>query len=288
MNETDWIIIEALYKYKSLSKAGRALYLSQPALTKRLQHIEKELDVKIAARGAKGLYFTPQGEYLAKRAREVISLLDEVKLKVQTLHGSISGTLKIGVSIYFSKYVLPELLQNFRKEYADVDFEVKTGHSSDVYHMLSNKEVHVGFLRSDYDWQDKKILLFEDKLCLASKEKIKLEQLPELDMIDYKKDQLLKNMVDKWWTSHFNVPPNITMEVGSADICKEMVVRNLGYGLLPYGMIDLKKDRLFVTDLKREDGTLLKRKTWLYYYDESLSNVIIDTFVEFVKGYTFN
>jgi len=58
MEERDWQIISTLFKEKSISKAAKILYISQPALTSRLHQIEQDLGSIIALRTSKGLKFT--------------------------------------------------------------------------------------------------------------------------------------------------------------------------------------------------------------------------------------
>ncbi len=69
MEYRDWYILQTLYQEQNITKTAETLYLSQPALTKRLRQIEKEFGVQIVQRGSRGVHFTPQGEYLAKWCR---------------------------------------------------------------------------------------------------------------------------------------------------------------------------------------------------------------------------
>jgi DNA-binding transcriptional LysR family regulator len=67
MEDRDWLILQELYRMKNITKAAQELYMSQPALTSRLQHIEREFNVRIVTRSTKGIRFTPEGEYLVKK-----------------------------------------------------------------------------------------------------------------------------------------------------------------------------------------------------------------------------
>lgn len=60
MQDFDWNIILSLYQTKSISQSAEQLYLSQPALTKRLRNIERELNCNIVVRSHSGNAFTPQ------------------------------------------------------------------------------------------------------------------------------------------------------------------------------------------------------------------------------------
>lgn len=138
MDDRDWLILHTLFKEKSITKAGQSLYIAQPTLTKRLKQIEKDLGVIIVHRGIKGVQFTPEGKYLAKRAEEILITLREIKEDLKNFNHRVAGTLRLGVSNFFSKYKLPGLLRQFKEQYPQVDFQVETGFSKDVFNLVYN------------------------------------------------------------------------------------------------------------------------------------------------------
>lgn len=69
MKDFDWELLHELYKNPNLTKVANVLYITQPTLTKRLQHIEAEFDVTIVERTPKGLEFTPEGSIWPSRRR---------------------------------------------------------------------------------------------------------------------------------------------------------------------------------------------------------------------------
>ncbi|MCM3411783.1 LysR family transcriptional regulator [Metabacillus litoralis] len=286
MNERDWHILKVLYEKKNITKTAQSLFISQPSLTKRIQQIEKEFDLAIISRGTKGIQFTPQGEYLAKCADEMLMRIRHIKESVQNMNQEVSGTLRLGVSNYTTRHKLPKLLKLFREQFPDVNYKVKTGWSREVFNLVYNGDVHVGIVRGDYHWSESKQLLFEENICIVSKEKIELEDLPSLPRIEYETDTALKAIIDNWWTGNFSVPPFIGMEVDKADTCKEMVLNGLGYGILPSVLVE-DQPNTYQIHLKNEKGETLKRKTWMFYHNESLELKVVKEFVEFVGKLDF-
>lgn len=286
MDERDWLILKALYEKKNITKTAESLYISQPSLTKRIQQIEKEYDRTIVRRGTRGVQFTPEGEYLAKCADEMLDRLRQIKDKVLNMDQEVSGTLRLGVSNYITRHKLPPLLKLFREQFPKVNYKVITGWSREVFHLVYNHDVHIGIVRGDYNWAGEKLLLFEENICIASKEKIELADLPFLPRIEYETDPLLKAMIDNWWTGTFSQPPLIGMEVDKADTCKEMVINSLGYGILP-GVLTENYQNLHQINLTDEQGNPLIRRTWLLYHQESFESKVIKEFVQFVGKLDF-
>ncbi|MGO4886158.1 LysR family transcriptional regulator [Anaerobacillus sp. MEB173] len=286
MEERDWLILKVLYEKKNITKTAQSLYISQPSLTKRIQQIEKEFELAIINRGAKGVQFTPQGEYLVKCADEMLARLRQIKETVKNMNHEVSGTLRIGVSNYITRHKLPGLLKLFRAEFPKVKYKVVTGWSRDIFNLVYNRDVHIGIVRGDYQWSDSKQLLFEENICVTSNEAIELKDLPLLPRIQYETDATLKVLIDNWWTGTYSVPPLIEMEVDKADTCKEMVLNGLGYGILPSVLVE-DHPELCRINLKDENGEPLVRNTWMFYHNESLEMKVVKEFVEFVKKLDF-
>ncbi|AFH61613.1 LysR family transcriptional regulator [Paenibacillus caseinilyticus] len=282
MDERDWTILHLLHEHKNITKTAQLLYLSQPALTKRLMHIEQEFGVKIVNRGIRGVHFTPQGEYLAKRAEELLAAFREIRENVTNLNQDIAGTLRLGVSNYFGKYELPPLLKLFREQYPRVDYQLETAFSKDVFTMVYNHDIHIGFVRGDYSWPGEKRLLFREKVWIVSKDEIDLEGLPQAPRIDYFTDPLFKTMIDRWWADHYTKTASVAMKVDRADTCREMVKNGLGYSFLPTRFLKDMGD-VHTAEMKDKNGEPLIRETWMFYHPEARENRVVNAFVEFIE-----
>lgn len=281
--ERDWLVLQTLYNEKNITKAAQRLYISQPALTNRIQQLEKEFGVQIVNRGRRGVQFTPQGEYLATCAHDMLLSIQMMKENVQNMENNVAGTLRLGVSNFFTDYKLPNLLKLFKEQYPNIEFKVTTGFSSHIAQLIYQQDVHIGIVKGEYSWEDKKHLLLEETICIASKEKIDIQDLPRLPRIDYHADTHLKASVDHWWSENFTQPPLVSIEVTKADTCKKMVVNGLGYAILPSMSLD-DVDDVYKYVIKMKDGKPILRKTWMLYHEDSLKLNIVRAFVDFIEN----
>lgn len=283
MESRDWTILKVLFEQKNITKTAELLYISQPALTKRLQQMEKNFGVQIVQRGRRGVHFTPQGEYLVKCADEMLTKLQEINDNITNMDDKVVGTLRLGATYLITRTRIPRLLKLFKEKYPDVEFKVTTGWSEDVYQSLVNHDVQIALLRGGYKWQEGKRLLFQEPLLLASEKEINIEDLPNLPRIDYESDYKLREMIDNWWTDHFSVPPLISMTVDKSDTCKEMIENGLGYAIVPGYVLNDSND-LFKMKLTDNKGNPIVRNTWMFYHEESLNLKLVRAFVEFVDS----
>lgn len=283
MEEKDWLILKMLHQKRNMTKTAEQLYTSQPALTYRIQQLEKEFGTRIVTRGRKGVEFTAQGEELVKYAENMLHELRKTKELVQNMNDKVAGTLRLGVSGSFARYRLPLLLKQFVDSYPGVEIHVKTGWSSEILGYVQKEDVHIGILRGDHHWTESSIHLAREPFCLVSKNRIDIDSLPGLPRIHYKiNDSHLRHTIEKWWLSKFSRPPLITMEVDSVETCVELVNTGLGYAFVP-GISLQKQDSLFVLNLQAEDHTPIVRDTWLIYRDVSLQLSAVSAFVDFIR-----
>ncbi|MFJ7972620.1 LysR family transcriptional regulator [Psychrobacillus sp. NPDC096389] len=282
MEDYDWLILQILYKHKNITKTAQELFTSQPSITKRLHKMEAEFTITIVKRGRRGVHFTPQGEFLAQSADYVLLNLRRIKEKVQNMDTQVAGTLRIGISNYSTKQKLPGILKMFKGENPNVEFQVIPGSSREIYDLVYCGEVHVGFLRGNYNWSGQSHLLFEEPLCVASVDNINLENLPELPRINYHTEHGVKTIIDSWWMENYSSPPRIGIKVDNVDTCREMIINGLGYAILPRLILE-HDEQVKKIDIRDKQGKQILRQTWMYYHNETLELNTVDAFVNFIK-----
>jgi DNA-binding transcriptional LysR family regulator len=104
----------------SFSRAAERIYLTQPAISKRIAALEKEIGARLFDRIGRGIHLTPAGEALLSRARNVLKELEDVKRGITNLSGSISGELLLATSHHIGLHRLPGLLKRFHETYTQV------------------------------------------------------------------------------------------------------------------------------------------------------------------------
>jgi len=286
MENKDWGILLTLYDEKNITKAAQILYMSQPALTSKIKHIEQELGVQLIFRDARGIRFTPEGNYMVKKATEMVAQFEIIKNELSGFSNELSGTIEICASHYFTMYRLPKILKLFKQKYPDADFKVMTDWSKNLFSIVNSKKAHIGFVNIDYGGCEQMHMLYEEPVCVTAMEPFELKELVKLPRIEYKRDYILKMQIDKWWRNNFSAPPLISMYVDKITTCREMVSYGLGYGILPEFIIrdipDIHKAYLF-----DKNGAKITRKTWMIYNEVDVSLPILPIFIEFVKNMQF-
>ena len=216
----------------------------------------------------------------------MLSQFNEIHQQVMKMNDGSSGTLKIGVTNSFGRFSLPGILNQYKTIYPSIEFNIISGLSSDVVRMVQQKELYIGFIRGDHEFNGIKHLISVDQGYIVSKNEIQLNDLPQLPRIEYELDPLTIRLLDKWWNEYFVVPPLKGMVVNHGDTCREMIANGLGYSafLVPEfiaGVNGLYKMLMFTKDNKP-----LTRNTWMIANTEAYRIPLVKYFVDFCAATT--
>ncbi|WP_249869193.1 LysR family transcriptional regulator [Oceanobacillus saliphilus] len=283
MDEKDWYMLKALHDEGSITKASEVLYVSQPALTKRIKQLESDFRMEFISRSSKGIRFTKEGEYLVNYAKDMITALQKTKDALNNMSSnSVSGTLRLGGSFNFAHNHLPYLLKEFSQQFPLVKTDIRTGYSSDIIKQLQDEIIQIGIVRGEFSWNGPKKHLKSENICLVSNKEIDVSDLPNLPRVVYKTDPLLKKQLDQWWYDVYKQPPTIAMEVDNSKTCVGMVSQGLGFAILPQYSLDINSN-LYLKNLQDADGNQLHRDTWIIYKEKDIKFSTVNEFVKFIE-----
>ncbi len=284
MDESDWKILVELKRCGTITRTAERLNMSQPNLSKKLQAIEHELGVGVVLRTTKGVSFTPEGDYLAREAAEVLARFGEIRHSLLKIGDGRAGTIKIGMTNAFARYTLPSWLKHYKTIFPDVDFDVATDVSSRIVERLVADEIHVGFIRGDLDGDFERTLIGADRAHLVNRDPIELADLPKTPQITYLSDPWAVKLLDGWWHAHFSRPPLVGMRANHGETCLEMVANGLGYGIFLSPHFLERSTELFRRPLAYPDGRPFGRNSWMISTPAFAGLPLVANFIDYVRG----
>jgi DNA-binding transcriptional LysR family regulator len=119
--------VVAIAERGSMRAAARHLQIAQPALTRSLALLERELGAALFERRARGVVPTPLGEAFVARARSILTEIRRTREEVEQLKGAGTGTVTVGLSIAAHLALLPTSLRPFRARYPDTRLHIIEG-----------------------------------------------------------------------------------------------------------------------------------------------------------------
>lgn len=278
-------IIKALAEEGNMRKAADRLFLSQPALSQRLQSIEKEWETQLFIRSQKGLELTPEGEIIVDYAKEVLVKREETFEMIASMIDKVHGTLKVACASIVGQTWLPQVLKEYIERYPDAQISLMTGYSSEIVRALNEREAHVGIVRGQTDWKGRKVHLFRDQLYLVDREITSIDQLKETSrpFIQFKSDSNYHREIQHWWHRHFTRKPGRQITVDQIETCKQLALNGIGYAILPAITLTGDEDVNKIPLLNSEEEFELTRDTWLIGYESSFELKQVGVFSEMVQ-----
>ena len=289
MSFSEYQLLSVLAEEMNMRKAAERLFVSQPALSQRLQTIEKDWGTKLFIRSQKGLSLTPAGEAVIRFANEVREKEEKVRESIQAMDHEVYGTLKIACASIVGQNWLPQVLKKFVQKYPHAKISLITGWSSEILKSLYEGQVHVGIIRGAPDWKGIKQHLFTDMLYLVDTEMQELDQVLETNrpFIQFKSDSNYYQEIQDWWHRQFQTVPKNTIVVDQIETCKQMVFNGIGYAILPAITLHDKDTNIFKIPLVNGQKHSLERDTWLCGYESAFKLKQVQAFREVVQEHIF-
>jgi DNA-binding transcriptional LysR family regulator len=136
----------AVVESGGFTKAAQALNLSQPAISKSVNDLERKLHVGLIDRSGKSLQLTDAGRALYARARELFGVERIAEQELRELRGLKRGVLRVGASTTIATYLLPPYLGRFHTRHPGVRIQTASANTRAVLRMLLEWRVDVALV----------------------------------------------------------------------------------------------------------------------------------------------
>lgn len=130
----------------SFTKAAAELLISQPAVTKQINELERLLGKPLFLRHGNRISLTDDGVRLLEYANRILALYGELRDAFVEEQGAFSGEIRLGASTTLSQYVLPGLLAKFRKLYPDVRVTLFNGNTEQIERQIADGKLDFGMI----------------------------------------------------------------------------------------------------------------------------------------------
>ena len=131
----------------SFTKAGEALGYSQSGISRMIADLEREWGVKLLERDRGGVRLTSEGHELAPAVQALCDEHGRLQARIDAMSGLESGLIRIGTVTSVATHWLPNIIQHFREDYPNIEYEITTRGYSEVERMIAEGQVDCGFVR---------------------------------------------------------------------------------------------------------------------------------------------
>jgi LysR family cys regulon transcriptional activator len=269
----------------NISDAAKALYTSQPGLSKQMKSLEEELGIEIFVRNGKRLTaITEPGKAVLEIAQRMLHDVGNLKQVGQEFRSQDSGSLTIATTHTQARYALPPVVKQFIGRYPKVKLSLHQGSPTQIAQQVLNGEADIAIATESlvmyeelttlpcYEWHHCIVVPIGHPL-LAEK-KLTLKKIAQYPIITYDFAFSGRGKINAAFNAH-NITPNIVLTAIDADVIKTYVELGLGIGIVAQMAFIPERDKL----LRMIDtGNLFQSSTTRIAIRRN----------EFLRGYTYH
>ena len=255
-------IFTEVVEYENFSKAAKALYMTQPAVSQAIMQLEAKLGVRLFTRTSRGVIVTNEGKLLDEYISSAINLIDAGEQKIKDSRNLIMGDLHIGVGDTISRYYLLPFLEAFHSKYPNIKLKIINRTTPELTTILKSGKIDIAICNlplKDSALTIEKCMDVHDIFVCGERYKEKalktlsFQELSELPLIFLEKKSNSRHYVEKHMASKgIKISPEI--ELGSHELLLEFAKINLGVACViqEFSQDYLQRGDLYKLNLEEE------------------------------------
>jgi LysR family transcriptional regulator, cys regulon transcriptional activator len=293
-------IREAVRQNFNLTEAAKALFTSQPGVSKAIIEMEEELGVDIFTRHGKRIRgLTEPGRVVLRSVELIMKEVDSLKQIGKEFSAQDSGSLRIATTHTQARYALPKVVQAFMQKYPKVRLSLLQGNPKQIAEMILKDQADIAIATEAiadvdgllalpcYQWEH--VVIATPGHPLLKHKELTLEDIAEFPLITYDTAFAGRSKIDLAFAVR-NLKPDVLLEAIDADVIKTYVELGMGVGIIAGVAFDAERDRnlraigvghLFgrnVSHMAVKQGAYLR--SYVYTFIELLSPVLTRKMVD--------
>ena len=247
----------------SFSHAAEKLFITQPAVSKRISSLENQLDTRLFDRVGKQVQLTEAGRVLLPKAQKILADIQDATRSVKDLTGEVKGDLHVATSHHIGLHKLPPALRDFAKNYPQVNLRFEFLDSEVACDRVLQGKCELALvtlpptiekpLSATPLWDDPLVFITSHQSDLAVD--CTLEELSQSPAILPDLNTYTGQLIHRFFRQH-SLSLNISMATNFLETIKMLCSVGLGWSVLPQSMVDGQLRSLAIRDtqLSRQLG----------------------------------
>jgi LysR family transcriptional regulator, cys regulon transcriptional activator len=232
----------------NITAAAHKLHTSQPGVSKQIKLLEDELGFQVFVREGRNLTrITPAGQQVIERAMRILQEAQSIRSLSTELRDEGKGSLSIGTTHTQARYVLPDVIREFRSRYPQVRLNLHQGTSEQIAEMVSSDRIDCAIATGSehlfseltllpcYRWH--RTVIVPAGHPLADGSRLTLKALAAWPLITYTFSFTGPSSLHQAFAK-VGLTPNVAITARDADVIQTYVRLGLGVGIVAHMAID--------------------------------------------------
>lgn len=280
---------------KSLTKAAQALHLTQPAVSKQLNSLERFYGTSLLHRTSRYVEVTEAGKMVYEYSKQILAKINESHAAVQALQKDLCGSLILGASTIPGEYILPAALGRFQELHPQVKAKLEISDSTEIGQLIMDAKLEAGMIGAALDnpvlcqehiTNDELVVIAPFQHHLANELSITFEDILEEPLIVREAGSGTQLVIESKLKEKGIAPEklNIRLELGSTAAVVNAVAAGLGISLVSRFAVKNRIDAEEIAVLNIE-GLPLERGLYFVTRKDQVVSPLVEAFYNFFKDY---
>jgi len=274
--------LEAFYlviKRGSFTKAAEELNVTQPAVTIQVRALEKSLNLKLIQQVGKKVHLNEAGELLYQYAEKIFDLVNEADEKMRDFKKLLRGTLRIGTTKNYARYIMPSILSEFQRRFPRIKVILDEGNSESMARSVAEMKNELAIIaqlnldrkiKSKFFSTVEFVLVASPEHRFSKQEIVSLRELNGEPVILREKGSGSREAILRKF-QEYGIWPSVIIESSSLDFIVDYVKQNKAVSFMfqPDIQEELEMGTLKVIPL--EEGNIIFFTDIIYHGEKPLS-----------------
>ncbi len=237
----------AVARHESFSKASEQLFVTQPAVSKRVASLEEELGAQLFNRIARRISLTEAGKQLLPKAQDLVHQAEDMQRYASNLTDDISGNLSVAIAHHIGLHRMPPILKEFNLRHPKVTLDIRFEDSDQAYMAVEHGDIEFAIitlpqtlpdkLTKETVWDDELDIMVSPDHPLATTTDVNLLTLSQYPCVLTSPDTETHQVIRREFQKQ-ELPINVQMQTNNLETLKMLTGAGLGWSLLPKTMRD--------------------------------------------------
>jgi len=251
----------------SISKAAISLHIAQPALSRQIRKLERELGVQLLCRDSTGVQLTEAGARLLNKGESILRQLEQAKAEVRASGTDPRGPVSVALMPSVASLIAPPLVMRMREQYPNITLRISEGLTNVIISGLISKKFDLGLIPAkpvDKALSSTSLLMepmfligpgkFQNAKARGVMPAVTLRNLAQYPLLQPSRGNVLREQIETL-AKRSGIRLDIREDVDSSAVIKQLVISGLGYTIQCYSFVheEVERGRLFVQRLRIPD-----------------------------------
>ena len=260
---------------ENFREAAEELLMTQPAVTKSIHKLEKQLNLTLFDRVQQRVQLNANGHFFLLKAKQMLELEAQIQGELEGFQLGLTDRITLGVAPQIANSMLPLIIKQFREDCPQVFVQIEIMPSNEIGEAVFRQQIDIGLSKMASTRDLITMTVVDEPVVLVTSTRLEQEQVEKI----LQKTTIYTHAYSPYWEKIARQLPAYCRieQLNQTEVIKTFVKHNLGVAFLPKSVVqtEITKNELFAVEYAISKGV-----TSATYLHMKYSHGVFEKFVE--------